>query len=120
MGSAAVSAVSLAKLGEGSAQAAVGASDEGEADSKRTSEKVRGAGVRAGLGLGFRSCNHERQVILLAASRRCSGIEAPHAQTGTMRLPLVGQSLADSLSQPFRYCLERFERGTCFTVRATL
>ena len=48
MGSAAVSAVSLAKLGEGSGQAAVGARDEGEADSKRISEKVRAV---AGQGL---------------------------------------------------------------------
>ena len=41
MGTAAINAVSLSKLGEGTPQAAVGARDEGEADSKRISEKVR-------------------------------------------------------------------------------
>ena len=41
MGSAAVSAVPLSKLGDGTAPVAAGGRDEGEADSKRLSEKAR-------------------------------------------------------------------------------
>ena len=79
MGSAAVSAVSLAQLGEGSSQAAVGARDEGEADSKRISEKVRRLRVRARAGAGAAMLQHERELALSAASKQCSGEAAPHA-----------------------------------------
>ena len=41
LGSAAVSQLPLSKIGEGSAPIAAGGRDEGEADSKRLSEKVR-------------------------------------------------------------------------------